>query len=92
MKGIADQVKAMLAQASTAPITMKELQGAALAGMRSTMRQVALFGQGTPARSRTARKRFVLADGRVVHPTKGIGKSHRGGYAKRSRRSNTSRT
>jgi len=90
MKGIADQVKAIIAATGNAPLSMKELQAVAVAGMRNTMRQMALWGQGTPARTPGNRKRFVLADGRVVHPTKGIGKSHRGGYARRSRRSNRS--
>lgn len=78
--------------AALGPITLKELQGRAQAGIRLTMNTVAAWGQGTPARTRTARKRMILADGRHLHPTKGIGKSERGGYAKRSRRSNTSRS
>ena len=80
---------------ANAPITMKELQGRALAGIRRAVQQVRMFGQGTPAHKRKhvgGRKRLRLADGRMMHPTKGIGKSDRGGYAKRSRRSNTSRS
>lgn len=74
-------------------MTLKELQGVAQAGIRRALIQVRMWGQGTPARGRTARvPRRLLADGRTLHCTKGIAKSERGGYAKRSRRSNTSRT
>lgn len=77
---------------ANAPIMMKELQGNALAGIRRAVQQVRMFGQGTPAHKRKHVGCMVLADGRTMHPTKGIGKSERGGYAKRSRRSNTSRS
>ncbi len=76
----------------SSPVTMKELQGNALKGIRSVMHTVRMFGQGTHARTDKSDPRRVLADGRTMHCTKGIGKSERGGYAKRSRRSNTSRS
>ncbi len=79
--------KAVIAQAGDA-LSMKELRGIALTGRRNIMRQVRTWGQGTPARRDI--KQFVLADGRHIHPTKGIAKSDGGGYNRRSRRSNRS--
>lgn len=70
------------------PITLKDLGVFAKAGLLRAAQQVSEWGQGTPARKREGRMRRILTDGRCMHPTKGISRSERGGYAKRSRRSN----
>ncbi len=90
---VAATIKAEIARASNAPLTMKELQGVALAGIRRTVNTMRAWGQGTPARKIKhvgGRKRVRLADGRLMHPTKGIGKTDKGGYSRQSRRSNRS--
>lgn len=89
MAKVKDHVRRMIEQSRSAPVTMKELQGVALAGMRQTMNTVRAWGQGTPAKGKP-RMRIRLADGRLMHPTKGIGKSERGGYSRTSRRGNRS--
>jgi hypothetical protein len=72
------------------PLTLKELQAVAVKGIKNAMHTVRMFGQGTHSRTDKSDPRRVLADGRTMHCTKGIGKSERGGYVKHSRRSNRS--
>lgn len=76
-------------------LTYDDLRELATAGFRNIRNQVSVFGRGTPTKKQAwagGRPRRLCADGRLLHRTKGFAKTERGGYAKRSRRSNTSRT
>lgn len=70
---------------ANAPVTLKELQESALKGIQRFFHVSRTAQQGTRG---TVVQRRVCADGRMLHPTKGFAKTDRGGYAKRSRRSN----
>lgn len=77
------------------PLALDEFRAALGKEFKRVHMNLARFSQGTPTRKRVwanGRPRLVMSDGTLRHATKGIAKSERGGYAKRSRRSNTSRT
>lgn len=66
-------------------ITGDDLRKMAIKGIMSLVHMTAQAPRGTHGK---VIQRKVRADGRVLHPTKGLAKTERGGYAKRSRRSN----
>lgn len=77
------------------PLALDEFRKALGKEFKRVHMNLARFGAGTPTRKRVwanGRPRQVMVDGRLRHATKGFAKTERGGYAKRSRRSNTSRT
>ncbi len=66
-------------------MSLIELKERARAGITDTIKKLRMWGTTV----RRVRKRMILSDGRHMHPTKGIAKSERGGYNRRSRRSNS---
>lgn len=81
--------------AITQPMALDEFRAVLGKEFKRVRMNMARFGAGTPTRKRVwanGRPRQVMMDGRLRHTTKGFAKTERGGYAKRSRRSNTSRT
>lgn len=79
----------------TKPVALDDFRAALGKEFKRVQRNLARFGAGTPTRRRAwanGRPRLVMDDGRLLHATKGFAKTERGGYVKRSRRSNTSRS